>query len=336
MKAVRLRSPASIDNLFFDRAEARLPGAGEISVRIKAASLNYRDGLVVNGFFPVADGLIPLSDGAGEVVAVGEGVSEYRVGDAVISTFHPTWSGGHIERAQLVETPGGPVDGFACQTVTRPVRCFTAAPRTLSWHERATLTCAGLTAWRAVVTDAQVKPGDSVLVLGTGGVSLFALQFAKACGASVIATTSSADKQERLKALGADHVINYREDSNWGETVAKLSGASGVDAVIEVGGPNTMAQSLAAARTGGHIALIGAVAGFDTDAMPFATIQAKRLRVQGVTVGSREDQLAMVRAIDQHGIKPVIDRSFPLERLADAFRAMQLDSPIGKIVVDLE
>lgn len=335
MKAVRLHSPASVDNLFMDRIEVEPPGAGEISVRVRAASLNYRDGLVVNGFFPVADGLIPLSDGAGEVVAVGEGVSEYAVGDAVISTFHPGWSGGHIERAQLVETPGGPMDGFACQVVTRPVRCFTAAPRTLTWHQRATLTCAGLTAWRAVVTDARVKPGDQVLVLGAGGVSLFALQFAKACGARVIATTSGAARQERLQALGADHVINYREESNWGETVAKLSDG-GVDAVVEVGGPNTMAQSLAAARTGAHIALIGAVAGFDHDTMPFATLQAKRLRVQGVTVGSREDQLAMVRAIDQHGIQPVIDRSFPLEQLADAFRAMESDRPFGKIVVDLE
>lgn len=336
MKVVRLCQPASIDNLVLDRCEALPPDSGEITVRIKAASLNYRDGLIVNGFFPVADGLIPLSDAAGEVMAVGAGVTEFSVGDAVISTFHPGWVAGHIERSQLRETPGGPLDGFAAEEVTRPVRCFTAAPRSLSWRERATLTCAGVTAWRAVVTDAQVKPGDRVLVMGTGGVSLFALQFSKACGATVIATTSTADKVKRLEELGADHVINYREDARWGETALELTGGVGVDAVIEVGGPNTMMQSLTAARTGAHIAIVGAAAGFDIDTIPFAVIQAKRLRLQGVTVGSREDQLAMIRAIDQHEIQPVIGRGFPLEQLAEAFRVLQQGGAVGNIVVEME
>jgi NADPH:quinone reductase-like Zn-dependent oxidoreductase len=335
VKAVRLFHPAGLDNLRLEEAEAPAPGPGEIKVRIRAASLNFRDGLVVNGFFPTKDGIIPLSDGAGEVIAVGEGVKEFTVGDAVVSTFHPKWLDGHIEKAELDNAPGGPADGFACEEATRPATHFTRAPAGLSHAEAATLTCAGVTAWRAVVTDGKVKPGATLLVLGTGGVSLFALQFAKAAGATVIATSSSAQKLERLKALGADHVINHRENPKWGETALALTGGLGVDHVIEVGGPNTLAQSFVAARTGGHVALIGAVAGFDVDTMPFAVVQAKRLRLQGVTVGSRRDQKDMVQAIEAHGIKPVIDSSFALADLGDAFRHLSGGSHFGKIVVEV-
>jgi NADPH:quinone reductase-like Zn-dependent oxidoreductase len=303
-------------------------------VRIRAASLNFRDGLVVSGVFPARDGLVPLSDGAGEVVEAGEG-AEFAPGDAVVSTFHPAWLDGHMERSQLTASPGGPADGFACDYVTRPATHFTRAPQGLSHAESATLTCAGVTAWRALVTDGQVKPGERVLVLGTGGVSLFALQFAKAAGAVVIATSSTPEKLQRLTALGADHVIDHRETPKWGEAVLALTDGLGVDHVIEVGGPNTLAQSFAAARTGARVAIIGAVAGFETDAMPFAIVQAKRLRLQGVTVGSRRDQLEMIRAIEANGIRPVIDRSFPLERLADAFGHLAAGGHFGKIVVEI-
>lgn len=335
MKAIRIWQPASLDSLHIATSEAPSPEPGEIRVRIRAASLNFRDILVATGFFPVADGLVPLSDGAGEVVEVGEGVTEFKPGDPVVSTFHPTWLDGHIERAQLNCSPGGPADGFACEYATRPASHFTHAPKGLSHAEAATLTCAGVTAWRAVVTDGQVKPGAHVLILGTGGVSLFALQFAKAAGATVIATSSSADKLARLKALGADHVINYRDTEKWSEQVLALTGGLGVDHVIEVGGPNTLPQSLASARTGAHLALIGAVGGFDIDTIPFAIVQAKRLRLQGVTVGSRRDQIDMVRAIEANGIKPVIDRSFPLEDLADAFRHLQAGKHFGKVCIDI-
>jgi NADPH:quinone reductase-like Zn-dependent oxidoreductase len=334
IRAIRLRQPASIDALFMGECAAPAPGPGELRVRIHAASLNFRDGLVVGGFFPVADGLIPLSDGAGVVTDVGEGISEFSVGDSVVSTFHPKWLGGHMERAELDNAPGGPAEGFACEAVTRPVTHFTRAPRGLSHVEAATLTCAGVTAWRALVTDGQIKPGASVLIQGTGGVSLFALQFAKAAGATVIATSSSAEKLERMKAMGADHVINYRETENWGEAALALTGGLGLDHIVEVGGPNTLPQSLVAARTGGHIAIIGAVAGFD-GGIPFAVVQAKRIRIQGVTVGSRCDQMDLVRAIEAHGIKPVIDRSFALEDLADAFRAQQTGGFFGKICVEI-
>jgi NADPH:quinone reductase-like Zn-dependent oxidoreductase len=334
MKAMRVRQPASLDNLRLEEATAPAPAPGEIQVRLRAASLNFRDNLVATGFFPVADGLIPLSDGAGEVVAVGEGVTEFKVGDAAVATFHPAWLDGHIDRVQMVGTPGGPADGFACEVATRPAKHFTRAPGGYSHAEAATLTCAGVTAWRALA-DGPVRPGANVLVQGTGGVSLFALQFAKAAGATVIATSSSPEKLARLKALGADHVINHREVEAWSEVALGLTGGLGCDHIVEVGGPNTLRQSLIAARTGGHIALIGAVAGFETDAMPFAMAQAKRIRLQGVTVGSRRDQLDMIRAIEANGIRPVIDSSFPLAELADAFRHLNSGGHVGKICIDI-
>jgi len=335
MKAMRIRHPASLDTIEISTADAPAPGPGEIRVRIRAASLNFRDTLVATGFFSCADGLIPLSDGAGDVIEVGDGVTEFKPGDKVVSTFHPGWLDGHIERAQLTTSPGGPADGFACEIATRPATHFTHAPRGLSHTECATLTCAGVTAWRALVTDGGVKPGDHVLVEGTGGVSLFALQFAKAAGATVIATSSSARKLERLKQLGADHVVNYREVEKWGEAVLALTDGMGVEHVVEVGGPNTLSQSLIAARTGAHVAIIGAVGGFTIDTIPFRIVQAKRLRLQGVTVGNRRDQIDMVRAIDASTVKPVIDRTFPLEKLADAFRYLQSGQHFGKVCIEV-
>ena len=335
MKAMRLRNPASVENIYLGTTEAAAPGPGEIKVRVRANSLNFRDYIVATGYLASGDGRILLSDGAGEVVEIGAGVTDFKSGDAVVSVFHPGWLDGHIERTQLTATPGGTVDGFACEFVTRPVTAFTHAPKGLTHAESATLTCAGVTAWRALVTDGQVKPGSTVLVQGTGGVSMFALQFAKAAGATVIATSSSAEKLQRLKKLGADHVINYNDDKEWGATVQALTSGIGVDHVIEVGGPNTLAQSLRAARTGAHVAIIGAVAGFKIDTIPFAIVQARRLRLQGVTVGSRRDQIDMVRAIEINGIKPVIDRSFPLEKLADAFRYLNAGQHFGKVCIDV-
>ncbi|WP_165187503.1 zinc-dependent alcohol dehydrogenase family protein [Caulobacter soli] len=335
MRAMRVRQSAEVEKLQLASAEAHPPGPGEIRVKVHAASLNFRDGLVANGFFPVRDGLIPLSDGAGVVTDVGADVGGFQLGDAVVSVFHPKWLDGHMDRVDLDNTPGGPADGLACEVVTRPATHFTHAPKGLSHVEAATLPCAGVTAWRAVITDGQVKPGDHVLVQGTGGVSLFALQFAKAAGATVIATSSSADKLDRLRALGADHLINYRETEAWGEAVLALTGGRGAEHVVEVGGPHTIRQSFIAARTGGHIAIVGAVGGFDIDTMPFAIVQAKRLRLQAVTVGSRRDQIDMVRAIEAHGIKPVIDSRFPLEQLSAAVAHLMSGKHFGKVCVEI-
>lgn len=338
MQAMRLykgEAQGSAGTLRLEQAEGRAPAAGEIRVAIRALSLNFRDNLVVRGFFPAPDGLIPLSDAAGEVIAVGEGVTMFQPGDRVISVFHPAWQDGHIERTELAANPGGSVDGYACGEVTRPASHFTRAPANLSFLESAALPCAAVTAWRAVVTDGAVRPGQTVLIQGTGGVSLFALQFAKAAGATVIATSSSAEKLARLRALGADHVLNHAEDAEWGKAALELTGGLGVDHVIEVAGPNALVQSFVAARTGGHVALIGAAGGFQVDSMPFAVVQAKRLRLQGVTVGSRRDQVDMVRAIEANGIAPVIDRSFPLASLAEALGYLQSGNHFGKVCIEV-
>ncbi len=334
MKAIRLKQPGGLDNLTVGTAEAAAPGRGEISVRIHASSLNYHDYMVVLGAIPTPEGRIPMSDGAGVVTAVGEGVSEFAVGDNVVSTFFPNWPNGEADLSNMGHVPGDSADGFARQIVTMPTAAFTHAPTGYSHAEAATLTCAGLTAWRALVPNGNLKAGDTVLVQGTGGVSIFALQFAKAAGATVIATSSSDEKLQRLEAMGADHLINYRKDEEWGVTAQKLTGRRGVDHVVEIGGSGTMAQSIAATRIGGHIALIGVLAGY---AGPVSTvmIMSKQLRVQGLTVGNRRQQQEMIRAIDVSGIRPVIDSHYPLESIADAFRHQASATHFGKICLDI-
>lgn len=334
MKAVRLRHPAGIDNLKLeDMAEPGAPGPGEVLVRVRASSLNYHDYLVVVGGIPTPDGRIPMSDGAGEVLAVGEGVREFAVGDQVLSTFFPNWPAGPAIEGGFAKVPGDGADGFAAELVRGPVSAFTHAPKGWSPAESATLTCAGLTAWRALVTEGGLKAGDTVLVQGTGGVSIFALQFAKAMGATVIATSSSDAKLERLKAMGADHLINYKTTPGWGAEAAKLTGR-GVDHVVEIGGSGTLPESITAARIGGHISLIGVLAGFGGP-IPTVQIMGKQIRLIGITVGTRLEQQDMVRAVEANGIRPVIDRSFPLAELGAAFRHQESGAHFGKICVDI-
>ncbi len=301
-------------------------------MRLHASSLNFHDYLVVTGALKTPDGRIPMSDGAGEVVAAGEGVT-LTPGTPVVSVFFPGWLDGLPIEGGFAGVPGDGADGYARELVLAPETAFTRAPLGYSHAEAATLTCAGLTAWRALVTEGRLKAGDTVLVQGTGGVSIFALQFAKAMGATVIATSSSDEKLARLKALGADHLINYRADAKWGATARALTGGRGVDHVVEIGGAGTMPQSVAAARVGGHISLIGVLAGFEGP-VPTVMIMSKQLRVIGITVGTRRQQLDMIAAIEANGIKPVIDRSFALEALADAFRYQESGRHFGKIVVD--
>jgi NADPH:quinone reductase-like Zn-dependent oxidoreductase len=335
MKAIQLNHPASLDALtHVDLPEPAVPGPGEITVHIRASSLNYHDYAVVMGMMPAAEKRIPMSDGAGEVTAVGEGVTDFKVGDAVVSTFFPLWLDGAIPANGFTNVPGDGIDGYAREGVTAPTTWFTHSPAGYSHAEAATLTCAGLTAWRALVVDGQIKAGSTVLVQGTGGVSIFALQFAKAMGATVIATSSSDEKLARLKAMGADHLINYKDDVAWGAKALELTGGVGVDHVVEIGGAGTLDQSMIATRVGGHIALIGVLAGF---AGPIMTVNlmAKNLRVQGLTVGSRQQQIDMIAAINATGIKPVLDKSFALANLADAFRHQETGTHFGKIIVDI-
>lgn len=336
MKAIRTgASPSTLEALeYVDVADAPAPGPGEITVAIKASSLNYHDYAVVKGMIPTAQGRIPMSDGAGEVTAVGNGVTEFKVGDAVVSTFFPDWLDGTPPQSAFTRVPGDGIDGYARQAITAPTTWFTRSPTGYSHAEAATLTCAGLTAWRAMFVDNAIRPGDAVLVQGTGGVSVFALQFAKAAGATVIATSSSDEKLARMGELGADHLINYKDVPAWGMKVLELTAGKGVDCVIEVGGPGTLDQSMLATRVGGHVALIGVLTGF-AGPVQTALLMAKNLRVQGLTVGSRAQQLDMIKGIEANGIRPIISDHFPLEHLADAFRHQEANRHFGKIVVDI-
>jgi len=334
MRVIQLNKPGGLDQLqLVERDAPGAPGPGEIRVRIRASSLNFHDYGVVSGRMPTEDGRIPMSDGAGTVEAVGDGVSEFTVGDHVVSTFFPLWLDGEPPVADFKTTPGDGVDGYAREEVVRPATWFTHAPKGFSHAEAATLTTAGLTAWRALVVDGGIKAGDTVLVLGTGGVSIFALQFARLMGARVIATSSSDEKLKRLREMGADHTINYKHDESWGQTVLDLTDGRGVDHVIEVGGPGTLPQSITACRIGGHIALIGVLTGRAGE-VPTAALMAKHQRLQGLIVGSRRHQMDMVRAIDAIGLKPVIDRSFALEDIADAFRHEESGAHFGKICLE--
>lgn len=335
IRCIRVGAPAGLDTLLpATAADPGQPGPGQIRVKLAASSLNYHDFAVVTGMIPATAGRIPMSDGAGTVEAVGEGVTQFKPGDLVVSTFFPEWIDGAPPATAFTGVPGDGIDGYAIEAVVTPQHWFTRVPAGYNAGEAATLTCAGLTAWRALFVDNAIRPGSTVLVQGSGGVSIFALQFAKAAGATVIATSSSDEKLSRLKELGADHLINYKESPAWGMKALELTGGVGVDCVVEIGGAGTLDQSMMATRVGGHVALIGVLAGF-AGPVQTALLMAKNLRVQGLTVGSRAQQLAMIAGIEANGIKPVISDRFPLERLADAFRHQAANAHFGKIVVEI-
>lgn len=329
MRVIRLPEPGIEKLTLVEEPDLTQPAAGEILVRIGASSLNFHDLAVVSGQIPVAANIVPLSDGAGTVVAVGEGVAEFAVGDRVVSTFFPGWFDGRVPSSLPKTIPGDNKDGFARDLVSAPAHGFTRAPKGYSDLEAATITCAGVTAWRCLVPAGGLKAGDTVLVMGSGGVSIYALQIAKAMGARVIATSSSDEKLARMVELGADEVINYREEPKWGSRAKALSGG-GVDIVVEVGGGSTMAQSIEATRSGGTISLIGVLAGVQGP-VPTARIFSKQVNIAGISVGSRRHQLDLVSAIDATGIRPVIGNQFPLEELQAAFSMQSAGGHFGKI-----
>ncbi|BCG87204.1 NADPH:quinone oxidoreductase [Mesorhizobium sp. 113-3-9] len=334
MKLVRLRAPGGLDRLELVEEDPPRPGPGDVLVRIRACSLNMRDDFAMQGKTPLADGRVPLSDGAGEVIAVGGDVDALRPGDSVVSVFYPWWLDGDMTPATRRDIPGESFDGFASEYVCMPAHAFTKAPAGHSHLEAAALTCTGVTAWRGLVVCGKVKPGDTVLVLGTGSVSLFALQFAKAAGARVIATSSDEEKLERLASLRADATINYKAVPDWGRKARELTDGRGVDHVIEVGGPATLAQSLVACRTGGHIALIGVLTGFAAE-VSIPAVFSNQIRISGISIGSRADQEDMIRAIEVNRLKPVIDRRFPLRDIAAAFTHYGARKHFGKICLEL-
>lgn len=335
MKAMKLKGSGGLERLtVVEMDEPGSPREGEILVRLHASSLNYHDYLVALGTIPTAEGLIPLSDGAGIVERIGEGVSGFAVGDHVVSCFFPDWQNGEAVTSGFAKTPGDGVDGYARERVVRPANWFTRAPEKYSHAEAATLTTAGLTAWRALVSDGSLKAGETVLTLGTGGVSMFALQFAKMMGAVTIVTSSSDEKLARASTLGADHTINYKQYPNWADQVLDRTNGRGVDHVIEVGGPDTLPQSISACRIGGHIAFIGVLTGFSGQ-VPTVALLTRQVRLQGLTVGNRQQQIEMIRALDANDMKPVIDKTFPLQDLIEAFRYQASGAHFGKICIEV-
>jgi NADPH:quinone reductase-like Zn-dependent oxidoreductase len=334
MQAIKLAAPGGLDKLILSDIAARPPGPGELQVEVKASSLNFHDYAVVVGLLPTDDGRIPMSDGAGIVTAVGEGVTQFAQGDRVLSHFFPHWADGAPAMEKLQGVPGDNVDGFAAGTVTMPCNAFSRMPANLDFAQAATLTCAGLTAWRALMVETHLRPGDWVLVQGSGGVSIFALQFAKMMGCRVIATSSSDEKLQRLKALGADALVNYKTVPAWGDEVVALTGGKGAHLGVEVGGSGTVAQSVRAVGFGGCISMIGVLTGISGE-VPTAELFQKNARISGITVGSQSDQRDMITAVEVNQLQPVIDSSYPLDALADAFHHQASQRHFGKICVAL-
>ena len=316
--------------------EGLRPGAHQLRVRIRAAALNYRDLLMIEGRYDprMRLPLVPLSDGVGEILEVGEAVRGFAPGERVAGTFAQGWIAGEPSRALIRATLGGPLDGTLAEEVLLEASGAVHIPTQLSDVEAATLPCAGVTAWSALSTLGGVRAGDTVLVQGTGGVSVFALQLARLLGARVIATTSQAAKAAKLRDLGAAHVLNYREDPEWGKAARALTGGRGVDLVIDVGGVATLPHSLKAVRPGGTIALIGILSGArgELDLLPAIMNQ---VRLQGVVVGHRESFEAMNRAIEQHHLRPIVDRVFPFEEAPAAFERVRSGAHFGKICVEM-
>jgi NADPH:quinone reductase-like Zn-dependent oxidoreductase len=317
-------------------APVRTPGPHEVLVRVRAASLNRRDVFVMKGQYPVGqrDSLVPLSDGAGEVVAIGPGVTRFRVGSRVAAIFFQNWLTGRPPADFTSSALGGGVDGMLSQYVTLSEEGLVAVPKNLSFEEGATLPCAAVTAWNGLVTRGGMQPGDYVLLEGTGGVSMFGLKLAVAAGAKPIITSSTDAKLERAKALGAVGTVNYRTTPDWEKPVLSLTGGVGVHEVLEVGGKDSLPHALASLALGGHVAIIGGLGGFGGD-IPALALLGRAVTVSGIYVGSRENFEALNAFIEKHDVKPVIDQVFDFKDAPAAYELMESDRFLGKIVIRL-
>jgi len=337
MRAIRLESAFGLDNLNLTEIAPPVPGPGEVLLRMRAASLNYRDLLMVRGHYNPRQALplVPCSDGVGEVVELGPGVTQVATGDRVNPIFAQAWLSGPPRREYLASTLGGPLDGTLRKLMVVPQEATVRVAEHLTNEEAASLPCAGVTAWRALTAGQPVKPGDTVLVQGTGGVSIFALQFALLAGIRVIVTSSSDEKLDRALALGAWKGINYVEDPAWGKTARGLTGGCGVDHVVEVGGAGTLQQSLQAVRPGGQISVIGVLSGNRSE-LDVTPILMQGIRLQGVLVGHRRAHEEMMRAIAAHELRPIVDRAFELGETQAAFEHMAAGAHFGKIAIRVD
>ena len=334
MKALRVHELGGLGGLRVDELPEPAPGPGEVAVKVRATSLNFRDLMMIEGVYNprVARPFVPLSDGAGDVTALGQGVSRFKDGDRVAGAFMPGWVGGRPNEAAARTALGGGGAGMLAQTVVLPAEGLVSIPEHLTFEEAATLPCAGVTAWHALVTEGRVKAGDTVLVQGTGGVSIFALQFARLNGARVILTSSSDEKLERAHTLGASDGINYKTTPDWDKTARALTGGEGVDHVVEVGGAGTLSRSLRAVKMGGSVSLIGVLTGGAAEVNTLPVLM-KVVRVQGIYVGSRETFEAMNRALALHQLRPVVDRVFPFAEAREALRYLESGAHFGKVCI---
>ncbi len=334
MRAWQINQEFGIDNLTLTDRPDPQPGHGQIAIRVRATSLNYRDLMTVKygGMRGLKLPLIPLSDGAGEVVATGEGVTRVKPGDRVAGIFFQNWLAGGPDASHGASALGGALDGMWAELVVLHEDGVVKIPDYMTYEDAATLPCAAVTVWQSMVTLGNMKAGDTVLILGTGGVSIFALQFATAAGVRTIITSSSDEKLARATQLGASEVINYRTTQEWGKKVLELTDGIGVDQVVEVAGAGTLVQSMEATRVGGFIGLIGILAGTDGEVNPIPVLM-KSLRLQGVYVGSRVMFEDMNTAMAVNQIKPVIDRVYPFEEAQAALKLMESATHFGKIVV---
>jgi NADPH:quinone reductase-like Zn-dependent oxidoreductase len=335
MKLYEITQPKSIDSLQLAERPAPKPGPGEVLVLVKATSLNYRDLVMVKGTMArmMKLPLVPLSDGAGEVVETGPGVIHLKKGDRVAAIFTQGWIAGPPYHGMYSSTLGGGIDGMLAEYIVLREDGFVHIPDYMTYEEAASLPCAAVTSWNALVTEGHLRSGDSVLVMGTGGVSIFALQIALIHGARVIATSSSDAKLERLKQLGAAEVINYKTNPDWDKRVLELTGGLGVNHVVEIGGAGTLPKSINAVKTGGIVSLIGILTGAGTvDPM---TLLFKQARIQGILVGSREMFNEMNHAFAVNNVHPVVDKVFPFEQAREAYRYLESGAHFGKVVISI-
>jgi len=337
MKVMQIQDDWSPENIKLAERPDPEPGPGQIVVRMLAGSLNYRDFVISGGGYGRRSGelpLVPCSDGAGTVAAIGDGVTRVAVGDLVCPIFSQTWLEGLYSERSWSGTLGGPLDGAFQELMLLSQEGVVKAPKHMTAAEAASLPCAAVTAWNALVAQGGIQPGDRVLVQGTGGVSMFALQIAKMMGAEVIATSSSDAKLERVRSLGADHVINYKSDPDWHKTAREITGRRGVDHVVEVGGAGTLERSIRAVRPSGIISLIGVLDGA-AGALNLGPVVTQNIALQGITVGSRAIFEDMVRAMELHELRPALEeKRFAFEELGAAIAALPKGQHFGKVICE--
>jgi 2-desacetyl-2-hydroxyethyl bacteriochlorophyllide A dehydrogenase len=311
------------------------PGPGQVLIQIQAVSLNSRDTGVIDGFYEPnrTEPLIPVSDGVGRIIALGEHADKFEVGERVSGIFTQSWTTGEPTQENWVSTLGSPLDGMLAEYVVLPEEGLVRVPEHLTDEEAAALACAGVTAWHAIAEEGQVKAGDIVVVQGTGGVSLFALQFAKLLGATVIVTSSSDEKLERAKALGADYGINYKTNPEWDQAVLAYTQGRGADHIVDLGGASTLNRSISALKVGGQVSIIGILSGAAVEDFAIVPAIIRKARLQAINVGSREMFERMNAVIEQHALRPVMDRSFPFSQSLDALRYLAQGSAFGKISI---